>query len=72
MNMKEYAGMAFLYAAVAGIFLTAAWAGSRTVTVMAQRSPVDRDHTIVIDAGHGGEDGGAVSCTGVMEKKLNL
>ena len=72
MNMKEYAGMALLYAAVAGIFLTAAWAGSRTVTVMAERSPVERDHTIVIDAGHGGEDGGAVSCTGVMEKELNL
>ena len=72
MNMKEYAGMAIVYAVVAGIFLTAAWAGSKTVTVMAQRSPVEQDHTIVIDAGHGGEDGGAVSCTGVMEKELNL
>lgn len=28
--------------------------------------------TIIIDAGHGGEDGGAVSCTGVMESQLNL
>ena len=28
--------------------------------------------TIVIDAGHGGMDGGAVSDTGVLEKDLNL
>ena len=28
--------------------------------------------TVVIDAGHGGEDGGAVSKTGVVEKDLNL
>lgn len=28
--------------------------------------------TIIIDAGHGGQDGGAVSCTGLMESQLNL
>ena len=28
--------------------------------------------TIIIDAGHGGEDGGAVSVTGTLEKELNL
>ena len=28
--------------------------------------------TVVIDAGHGGEDGGAVGVTGVLEKDLNL
>ena len=27
---------------------------------------------IVIDAGHGGMDGGATSCTGVLESKINL
>ena len=70
--MKKAVEMAFVYVAVVGFFLTAAWAGSRTVTVMAQREPVDRENTIVIDAGHGGEDGGAVSCTGVMEKQINL
>lgn len=29
-------------------------------------------HCIVIDAGHGGKDGGAMSCTGIPESKLNL
>lgn len=28
--------------------------------------------TVILDAGHGGEDGGAVSCTGAAEKTLNL
>jgi N-acetylmuramoyl-L-alanine amidase len=28
--------------------------------------------TIIIDAGHGGEDGGAISCTGRYESHLNL
>ncbi len=28
--------------------------------------------TVVLDAGHGGEDGGAVSASGVYEKNLNL
>lgn len=27
---------------------------------------------VIIDAGHGGEDGGAVSCTGVYESHINL
>ena len=29
-------------------------------------------YTVVIDAGHGGMDGGAVSCTGEYESKINL
>lgn len=29
-------------------------------------------HTVVIDAGHGGEDGGAVSLTGALESHINL
>ena len=28
--------------------------------------------TVILDAGHGGEDGGAVGVTGVLEKDLNL
>lgn len=32
----------------------------------------DKNCTVVIDAGHGGEDGGAVSVTGTLEKDINL
>ena len=61
-----------VYAGVVGSFLLAAHLCNTAVTVMAQHTPLERDNVIVIDAGHGGEDGGAVSCTGVMEKQINL
>lgn len=38
----------------------------------AEESPQDGRPTVVIDAGHGGEDGGAVGINGVLEKDLNL
>ena len=34
--------------------------------------PEEPKHTVIIDAGHGGEDGGAVGVTGLVEKDLNL
>ena len=37
-----------------------------------QDSPALKDFTVVLDAGHGGEDGGAVSASGIYEKNLNL
>ncbi len=46
--------------------------GSRSVTVMAENEPIEREHTIIIDAGHGGVDGGATSVSGVLESKINL
>lgn len=52
--------------------LAAAHFGSRAVTVIAENRPVLREHCIVIDAGHGGEDGGATSCTGKSESTYNL
>lgn len=59
-----------------GVLLTAAllslphwWqGGDRSVFSVRQHPPV----TVVIDPGHGGEDGGAVSKTGVEESGLNL
>ena len=43
-------------------------AGSALHAALTYEPPV----TVVIDAGHGGEDGGAISVTGVHESKLNL
>lgn len=42
---------------------------ARSVSVSA---PVSNAITVVIDAGHGGEDGGAVGVCGALEKDLNL
>lgn len=61
----------FYVLTIAGVLL-AAELGSRAVTVIAENIPVEREHCIVIDAGHGGEDGGATSCTGKLESTYNL
>ena len=60
----------YLLAAILVIGL--ATGGSKAVTTVVQTSPVQRNYVIVIDAGHGGIDGGATSCTGVLESKINL
>lgn len=61
-----------IYIVVIGCFLLAAAFGSRAVTVISEDSPVTGRKCIVIDAGHGGIDGGAVSCTGALESQINL
>lgn len=45
---------------------------SEAKTTAVQTDPVVRQHTVIVDAGHGGIDGGATSCTGVLESTLNL
>ena len=60
----------YLLAVVVCIML--AGGGSSAVNVVSQNISVDREHRIVIDAGHGGIDGGATSCTGVLESQINL
>lgn len=60
------------YCLILALTLLAARWGSRAVTVLAENTPIERHHTIVIDAGHGGVDGGATSCTGVLESQFNL
>ena len=56
---------------VAGSLAVAFW-GSEATTVMVENAPVKGRSCIVIDAGHGGIDGGATSCTGVLESHINL
>lgn len=72
MNLKKYAMQGLTYVLVVSFFLGATWWGSQAVSVISQRLPVERSRTIVIDPGHGGEDGGAVSCTGAKESGINL
>ncbi len=35
-------------------------------------SKVKNVQTVIVDAGHGGEDGGAVALSGILEKQINL
>ena len=72
--MKQYHWIVFapFYLLVVILFLGIAHIGSNTVTTIQQQKAVSRNHMIVIDAGHGGIDGGATSCTGVLESHINL
>lgn len=63
--------MLFYFGTIACVLLLAQL-GSEAVTTIAQITPIDRKYCIVVDAGHGGIDGGATSCTGVLESKFNL
>lgn len=45
---------------------------NHTVTTLAESAPDVREHCIIIDPGHGGEDGGAVSLSGTPESIYNL
>ena len=72
MKRDNWIVFAPFYLLVIIVFLGIAHFGSSTVTTIQQQRPVAREHCIVIDAGHGGIDGGATSCTGVLESHINL
>lgn len=45
---------------------------NKSSEVMKYNEPLRNRHCFIIDAGHGGIDGGAVSCTGAYESHINL
>lgn len=61
-----------LYLMFCSGFLMVMLTFSRSVEVISQSMPPERSRYIVIDAGHGEPDGGAVSCTGKKESDYNL
>ena len=72
MERNKWIGFLPYYLLTVILVIGAAQLGSKTVTTVIQTAPVAREHRIVIDAGHGGIDGGATSCTGVTESTINL
>lgn len=60
------------YVVIIIIFAFAAISLNKTVTVVTENSGFLPGHCIIIDAGHGQPDGGATSCTGVLESDINL
>lgn len=53
-------------------FVAVTYGASVATTTVAQMIPLEREATIVIDAGHGGIDGGATSVSGITESQYNL
>ena len=70
--MKDKRFTLLIYSLTITGFLAAVLWGSRTVTVISGQAPIYRQHCFIIDAGHGGVDGGATSCTGKLESAFNL
>lgn len=54
------------------VLVIATLAGDKAIQVWSEQTPNSPRSTVIIDAGHGGMDGGAVSCTGVLESHINL
>lgn len=71
-KQKEFFGYILIYLLVFTVLLGFAGGISRSVTVVGEALAEGERHTVVIDPGHGGEDGGATSCTGVLESGINL
>lgn len=59
-----------LYILILSLFLFLPLLGSRAITILSDDFQIK--NYVIIDAGHGGIDGGAVSCTGVFESHINL
>lgn len=72
MRLKKIASIVLFYTLIISIFLTATYWGSAATSAIAEMIPLERQHTVIIDAGHGGVDGGAISCTGRPESAYNL
>lgn len=61
-----------IYAMVFLMVITVALVANKAVQTISETSLLSRRSTFVIDAGHGGEDGGAISSSGVLESSINL
>ena len=71
-KLKNAFAYILYYTLILSVLVASSYGISTAATVMAQISPVEGRTCIIIDAGHGGVDGGTTSCTGVLESQINL
>ena len=72
-ELRRYFGRyIWFYALVVAAFTVGALFTTEAAEAMGQLSEDRERTTVILDPGHGGEDGGAVSCTGVHESRFNL
>ena len=70
--MEKKGRVVMFYSVTVGLLLAGILLGNRAVTSFSENLDTVRKHCIVIDPGHGGEDGGAVSDSGISESVYNL
>ena len=63
---------AYVYLYVAAFFLGLAALGRQSVETVSGLAPLSGSCVLVIDAGHGGEDGGTTGAAGTHEDEVNL
>lgn len=64
--------MAVLFIIVCFVFLIIVAKFKNDKALSSSNNVDERYKTVIIDAGHGGEDGGAIGCDGTIEKGINL
>lgn len=69
---KRYISLLPVYMILLTVLILTAFGGSRAVTVLSENAPTTGRKCVIVDAGHGGVDGGATSYTGVLESNINL
>ena len=69
---KDLMHMIPLYLMITICMILLALYTDRSVTTLAEDRPIAWTKTVIVDPGHGGVDGGATSCTGVLESQFNL
>ena len=71
-SMKWIKNCLLFYMIIFACFFCGVQAVDQVITVFSETERLDNRICIVIDPGHGGEDGGAVSCSGRLESAFNL
>lgn len=71
-NPKQIHKLIPVYMLLLSCFVLLAFVGSNAITTLSENAPIEDRSCIIIDAGHGGVDGGATSCTGILESEMNL
>ncbi len=61
-----------IYGLILLFVILLSFVGSKTVTAFREVQRIENRRCVIIDAGHGGVDGGATSCSGVLESDINL
>ena len=71
MKIKRFISI-FLIVFFLSVFIALMVTSTLKITLKTSAMPSKKLPHLIIDAGHGGEDGGAVSSDGVLEKGINL
>lgn len=70
--MKKYGKLIPIYSLILLSVLVCSLLAGEVVQIIAINNPIKNRTCFIIDAGHGGIDGGTVSCTGINESQINL